>query len=149
MQTLPPAGVLVIDEIPLIAVGLQAVLRTMYPLIQVEHLDSVFTALSSKAFEGRLFEVVILGSGEESSSADLLSAVSALKERFPASRIMVYTDQYDPAVIAKIQERTPDACVHKFEPAEEIRRAYFQLIAGGTYLSPIFDTLYHSYRLNL
>jgi DNA-binding NarL/FixJ family response regulator len=141
--------ILVIDEIPLISIGLQEVLRSIHPAIRVEHLDSAFTALSSPDYKSGDFHLVILGSDEERSSTSLLLQAIELKERFSSSLIMVYTDQYNPELIAQTVKGTVDACVHKHESPEEIRKAYIRLSAGEIYLSAIFDTLYHDFRLKL
>ena len=148
MQTPSLDSILVIDEIPLISVGLQAVFRSIHPTIRVEYTDNVFRALSSREYENRSYHLVILGSDAECSSDSLLLHATELKERFAGSRVMVYTDQYDPELIAKTIEASIDACVHKHEPSEEIRKAYTRLSAGETYISSIFETLYYSYRLN-
>ena len=139
-------NILVIDEIPLISVGLQEVFRTIHSAIRVEYTDNVFSALSSREYENKSVHLVILGSDEEKSSGSLLFHAAELKQRFAGSRIMVYTDQYDPELIAKTAEGIIDACIHKHEPAEEIRKAYNRLATGETYISSIFDTLYYSYR---
>lgn len=141
-------NILVVDEIPLISVGLQEVFRSIHPAIRVEYTDSVFRALSSREYENRGFHLVILGSDEERSSNDLLLHATGLKQRFTGSRVVVYTDQYAPELIAKTAEGIIDACIHKHESAEEIRKAYTHLSAGETYISSIFDTLYYSYGLN-
>lgn len=141
-------SILVIDEIPLISVGLQEVFRSIHPTIRVEYTDNIFKALSSREYENRGFHLVILGSDEERSCDSLLLHATELKQRFAGSRVMVYTDQYDPALIAKTAAGIIDACIHKHESAEEIRKAYTRLSAGETYISSIFDTLYYSYRFN-
>ncbi len=148
MQTPYIISILVIDEIPLISVGLQEVFRSIHPAIRVEYTDSVFRALSSREYENKSFNLVILGSDEENSSGNLLLHATGLKQRFAGSRVMVYTDQYDPDLIAKTAEGIIDACIHKHEPAEEIKKAYNHLSAGETYISSIFDTLYYSYRFH-
>lgn len=140
-------SVFVIDEIPLISVGLQEVFRTIDPTIHVEYTDNVFRALSAREYEDKSFQLIILGSDEERSCDSLLLHATELKQRFAGSRVMVYTDQYDPELIARTAEGVIDACIHKHEPAEEIRIAYSRLAAGGSYISSIFDTLYYSYRL--
>ena len=141
-------SVFVIDEIPLISIGLQEVFRTIDPTIQVEYTDNVFRALSAREYEDKSFSLIILGSDEERSCDSLLFHATELKRRFAGIRVMVYTDQYDPELIARTTDGLIDACIHKHEPAEEIRIAYAHLAAGGSYISSIFDTLYYSYRLN-
>src|SRR5882762_10361789 len=106
-------NILVIDEIPLISVGLQEVFRTIHSAIRVEYTDNVFRALSSREYENKSIHLVILGSDEEKSSDSLLFHATELKQRFAGSRIMVYTDQYDPELIAKTAEGIIDACIHK------------------------------------
>lgn len=149
MQAPYVTNVLVIDEIPLIAVGMQQVFRTIHPNIIVEYSDNVFRALSAREYANRDFQLIILGSDHEESSGSLLELATELKQRFPGSRIMIYTDRYDPALIAKTTQGVIHTCiVHKHEPVEEIVKAYTHLTAGETYVSSIFDTLYYTYRLN-
>ncbi|MBS1663304.1 MAG: response regulator transcription factor [Bacteroidetes bacterium] len=140
--------ILVIDEIPLLSVGLYEVFRSIHSGIQLDYSDNIFRALSSRQYEDRDFDLVILGSDGEHSSSTLLPHAASLKQRFPGSRVMIYTDLYDPEVITQTTMGTVDACVHKHEPAEEIRKAYVILSSGKTYVSAIFDTLYYSYRLD-
>lgn len=152
-QTYPMAfsfddPVLVLDDMPLIAVGLQEVLRTLHPSITVEHAVSVFRVLSATAYQGRSFSAIVLGSAEDRSPGGLLLPAAELKERFPNSRIVIFTDQYDPAVIAKLGQGGIDACLHKHEGADEIRNAWLRLTGGETYLSPLLHALYNDYRLH-
>jgi hypothetical protein len=167
-----PEYILVIDESPLIAVGMQEVLRSINPAARIEYTSSVFTALSAKEFDDRAFVLIILGAGLSDSSEHLLRSATELKQRFIDCRILVYTDQYDPILIRKImdgdnkeekfdkegkinkegkldKEGKIDACVHKFEPLDEIRNAFLRLPAGEVYVSPILHTLYYTYRLNI
>lgn len=150
-----PDHILVIDEMPLIAVGLREIFRSINPEAGVEYTSSVFTALSAKEYDDRSFGLVILGPAP-SESPEIVQSASELKQRFDGCRVLVYTDQYDPILIRKIKDddknnrdRIIDACVHKFEPIEEIRNAYLHLSAGETYVSPILHTLYYAYRLNV
>lgn len=140
-------SVLIIDEMPLIAAGLRETLRAIHPSVRMEHADNVLTVLSAPAFEGKHFDVVILGSGEDQSDGSFLLPAAELKERFPGARIMIYTDQYDPVLIGKIGEGTIDACIHKHEGADEIRTAWLRLQEGECYLSPMLHSLYVLYRL--
>lgn len=148
MQAPYVTNVLVIDEIPLIAVGLQQVLRSIQPDIRVEYTDNIFRALSAREYAHRDFQLIILGTDQEQTSGNILEHVSELKQRFFGSRIMIYTDKYDPELIAKTSQGIIHACIHKHEPVEEIVKAYTHLTAGETYVSAIFDTLYYTYRLN-
>jgi hypothetical protein len=153
-----PDPILVIDEMPLIAVGLREIFRSVNPETRVEYTSSVFTALSAKEYDDRSFGLVILGAGPSESPEDLSRSASELKQRFDGCRVLVYTDQYDPTLIRKIKDENEnknnregiiDACVHKFEPIEEIRNAYLHILAGETYVSAILHTLYYAYRLNI
>ncbi|HEY6899231.1 MAG TPA: hypothetical protein VI233_01250 [Puia sp.] len=140
--------ILVIDEIPLISVGLQEIFRLTQPDIQLGYTDNIFRALSSREYGDRSFDLIILGSDREHPSDSLLTHAASLKQRFSGSRVMIFTDQYDPEIIAQTTGHTVDACVHKHESPEEIRKAYATLSAGKSYVSPIFETLYYSYRLD-
>ena len=146
MSIQPPTHILVIDEIPLIAVGLQECFRSIDPAIRVEHIESVFTALSAKSFENVAWQLIILGSTEENTPGSLLLPASELKGRFPGSHIMIYTGNYDPHIIEKMKETGIDAYVHKAEPVDEIRKAYQYIMAGEPYISGIFHTLFFDYR---
>jgi len=140
--------VLVLDDMPLIATGLQQVLRTLHPSITVEYAESVFRVLSAPAYRDRSFSVIVLGSAQDSSPGGLLLPAAELKEKFPASRIVIYTDRYDPAVIAQTGQGKIDACLHKYEGADEIRSAWLRLASGEPYLSPMLNALYNDYLLN-
>ena len=141
-------AVLLIDEMPLMAAGLQEVLQVIHPSVKVEHADNVFHVLSSPAYENRSFGLIILGSVDDHTPGSLLLPAAELKERFPGSQIMIFTDRYDPALIDTLGQGTIAACVHKHETTQEIHKAWAQLQAGGTYLSPILYSLYSIYRLN-
>ncbi len=141
-------AVLLIDEMPLIAAGLQEVLRVIHPTVKVEYADNVFSVLSSPAYEKRSYGLIILGSGDDDSPGCLLLPAAELKERFPGTQIMIFTNRYDPALIDTIGQGTIAACVHKHEMTEEIHKAWAQLKAGGLYLSPMLYSLYSIYRLN-
>jgi DNA-binding NarL/FixJ family response regulator len=140
--------VLVLDDMPLIAHGLQEVLRTLHPSIVVEYAESVFHVLSAPAWQGRSFSVIVLGSAEDRSPGGLLLPAADLKAKFPDSRIVIFTDRYDPAVIAKTGQGTIDACLHKYEGPVEVRSAWIRLAAGEPYLSPLMQSLYNDYRLD-
>ena len=138
MSISTPTHILVIDEIPLIAVGLQEVFRSIHPDFRVESTGSAFTALSAKTFEGIAWDLIILGSTEESTPGSLLLPAAELKEKFPGARVMIYTDRFDSTVITKVESGEIDACVHKHEGADELVKAWRRLSAGKTYLSPKF-----------
>lgn len=148
MRTSYPKNILVIDEIPLLSVGLQQVFRSLNPSICVEYTSSLFTALSSRAYNDKNFDLVVLGSGENGYSYELALSVSELKKRFDNTRIMIYTDKYDPDLIGNLSLWSIDACVHKHESFGEIVNAYLRLSAGEIYISEIFHTLYHTYQLD-
>ncbi len=140
--------VLLVDEMPLIAAGLQEILRPIYPSVQVEYAVSIFTVLSSAAYQDKSFDLVVLGSGEDHSPGSFLLAAAEIKQRFPECQIMIYTDRYEPVLIDKLGHGIIGACVHKHEATGELHRACARLIAGESYLSPMLDLLYTVYRLN-
>jgi len=140
-------SVLVIDEMPLIVVGLRETLRTIQPSIQIDYADHVLTVLSSPIYDKQSFDLIILGSGEDNSTGGFLLPAAELKEKFPGARIMIYTNDYDPLLIARIGDGI-DACVHKHEGVDEIRTAWLRLLEGECYCSPMLHSLYVLYRLN-
>src|ERR1700738_2369872 len=91
-----PDHILVIDEMPLIAVGLREIFRSIKPEARVEYTSSVFNALSAKEYDDRSFRRVTLGARPSESPEDLSRSASELKQRFEGCRVLVYTDQYDP-----------------------------------------------------
>jgi DNA-binding NarL/FixJ family response regulator len=133
-----PTHILVIDEIPLISVGLREAFRSVHPDIRVEYTGNVFHALSAKPFGKVNWYLIVLGSGEDAPPASLLLPAAELKEKFPASLIMIYSDRFDPAFIPKLESRAINALVHKHEGADEIVRAWRHLTAGTAYWSPKF-----------
>jgi DNA-binding NarL/FixJ family response regulator len=145
MSIVTPTRILVIDEIPPIAVGLQEVFRSVNPSVQVEYCDNVFTALSASSYADATFDLVIIGSFQEPYSMSLEQTVSELKERFGQPRLMIYTSDYDPFVIEKMIGAGIDAYVHKHESVDELRKAYGCLSAGERFISGIFHTLYYDY----
>lgn len=145
---LPIETVLIIDEMPMIAAGFRETLRSLHPAVKVEHVDNVFTALAAPAYGNKSYDLVVLGSGEEQSPGSMLLPAAELKQRFPGSRILVYTDRYDPRLIDQLGHGPIDACIHKHEDLQEIHNAWRRLGQGETFLSPMLHTLYTLYRLN-
>jgi DNA-binding NarL/FixJ family response regulator len=138
--------ILVIDETPLIAAGVQEVLRSVQPEIQVAFACNIFTVLSSKLYVGKTFGLIVLGTVEGHSPGNTLRDIEGLKAQFPGARIMLYTDQYEPGLIDKVVEGMYDAYVHKHESVDEVRNGLIRIFSGAAYLSPMLDTLYHSWR---
>jgi DNA-binding NarL/FixJ family response regulator len=149
MQSNPMNSILVIDEVPTIALGLQEVFRPLNKSVNVGSIENVFTALSSKSYEGKKFDLIILGETVEDPTINFQQAIAELKSRFGNSRIMIYTRNYDHAIIEKMEESGIDAYIHKYEPIREIRKAYSCLAAGEGYISGIFHTLYYEYCLRI
>jgi DNA-binding NarL/FixJ family response regulator len=145
----PPDRILVIDELPLIPVAFQELLRALNPSATVEYSENIFTALSAKAYADTSFDLVITDSFQDHFSKNLEQAVSELKKRFGNPLIMIYTSAYDPVIIEKMTPAGIDAYVHKYESIEEIRKTYTELSKGATYISGIFHTLYYEYGRRL
>lgn len=140
-------NILVLDEMPAIALGLQGIFRAFHESIHIEHVENIFTALSSKSYEGKKFELAVIGEQLGSPSDDLLRRIAELQHRFGPMKIMVYSPNYDHTLLEKIETAGIDAYVHKYESIEEIRKAFTCLLAGETYISPIYQTLYYEYGL--
>jgi DNA-binding NarL/FixJ family response regulator len=133
--------ILVIDDLPLIPLAFQEVFRKINPSVQVSYSENIYTTLSAKALDNTVFDLVIIGSLQESYTTNLQLAVSDLRQRFGQPLIMIYTSVYDPVIAQKMTETGIDAYVHKYEPVHEIRRVYEQLSKGETPISAIFLTL--------
>lgn len=157
MNSKPMNDIMVIDEVPAIALGLQESFRSLNYGVSTTHVENIYTALSSKSYEGKKFDLIIIGDQPEkyeedplkTSLDDLLKTVAACKSRFGNSRIMIYSFNYDHAIIEKMEETGIDAYVHKFESIDEIRKAYSCLLFGQRYISGIFHTLYYEYCLRM
>jgi DNA-binding NarL/FixJ family response regulator len=137
--------ILVIDDLPLIPIAFQDVFRSVNPDARVDYSENVFKALSAKASANTTFDLVITDSLQENSSTSLQQAVTELKKRFGQPLIMIYSGYYDPQIIEKMPVIGIDGYVHKYEPIEEILKAYLQLARGETVLSSMFYTLYYQY----
>ena len=145
MKTSHPDHILVINEMPLISVGLQEVFRIVNPSATVLYSENVFTALSAKEFANKAFDLVIMGSLQDHFSDNLQMAVTELKKKFGHPLIMIYSSAYDPVIIEKMAATGIDAYVHKYESIEEIKKAYQHLSRGESYVSEIFHILYYEY----
>jgi DNA-binding NarL/FixJ family response regulator len=143
----PLDKILVIDDLPLIPLAFQEVFRSINASAVVEYSENVFSALSAKALANTTFDLIITASFQDRYSASLQQAVTELRNRFGQPRIMIYSSSYDPQIIEKMPEVGIDAYVHKFEPIEEIRKAYQRLSRGEPFISAIFHALYYDYRL--
>src|SRR3981081_2450160 len=104
MESNPLNNILVIDVVPTIALGLQEVLRPLNNSATIAHVENIFAALSSKQYEGIKFELIIIGDQAESPLENLPRVVAECKNRFGNSRIMIYTPNYDHALIERMTE---------------------------------------------
>ena len=138
--------ILIIDEMPLIARGIQDVLRSEEPAVKVEYAGNVFHVLSAKAYDGRSFDLIILGDGEDHTPGSLLLPAAELTARFPGSRIMILSSTYESLIIEKMSTTGIGAYVHKHEDIDAIKQAWHHLLAGETYVSPLLESLYSIYR---
>lgn len=149
MKVSYPHHILVIDEVPLIAIGMQEIFRWLNPSVTVEYSPGIFSALSAKVYEKRSFDLIVLGLQASCYPEDIPQSVADLRTRFGNTRIMLFTDRYDAHLIEKIKEWGIDACVHKYETPEEVRNAWWRLCSGEAYVSTILHTLYYEYHLDL
>ena len=133
--------ILVIDDLPLIPLAFQEVFRKINPSAVVSYSANIYTALSAKAWDNTVFDLVIIGTLQESYTTNLRLAVSDLRKRFGQPLIMIYSSVYDPAIVQNMPAAGIDAYVHKYEPVHEIRRVYEQLSKGESCVSGIFLTL--------
>jgi DNA-binding NarL/FixJ family response regulator len=145
----PLDKILVIDDLPLIQLAFQEVFRSINASAVVEYSENIFSALSAKTFANTSFDLIITGSFQDRWSTSLHQAVTELRNRFGQPRIMIYSSSYDPQIIEKMPEAGIDAYVHKFEPIEEIRKAYQRLSDGEPFISAIFHSLYYDYGLGI
>jgi DNA-binding NarL/FixJ family response regulator len=148
-NTPPLDRILVIDDLPLIPLAFQEVFRSINVSAVVEYSENVFSALSARILADATFDLIITGSFQDHFSPSLQQAVAELRNRFGQPRIMIYSSSYDPQIIEKMPEVGIDAYVHKFEPIEEIRKAYQHLSRGESFVSAIFHALFYDYGLGI
>jgi DNA-binding NarL/FixJ family response regulator len=148
-NTPPLDRILVIDDLPLIPLAFQEVFRSINVSAVVEYSENVFSALSARILADATFDLIITGSFQDHFSTSLQQAVAELRNRFGQPRIMIYSSSYDPQIIEKMPEVGIDAYVHKFEPIEEIRKAYQHLSRGESFVSAIFHALFYDYGLGI
>jgi len=141
----PLDKILVIDDLPLIPLAFREVFRAINSAAVVEYSENIFSALSARIYAQTTFDLIITGSLQDSYSEHLQQAVTELRKKFGAPKIMLYSSTYDPVIIEKMPEAGIDAYVHKYEPIEEIHKAYKHLSCGESYVSEIFHTLYYEY----
>ena len=146
MELSPLNNILVIDEFPLIAIGLQEVFRRQDPSVSVVHTENIFTALSSPRLAEEHFSLIVLDPKVESSWDNLRQSIYELKERFAKSKVMIYSKIYDHLLIEKMDESGIDAYVHKYEDIRELVQAFSRLRGGERYISGILYTLYYEYH---
>jgi DNA-binding NarL/FixJ family response regulator len=146
-KALPLERILVIDDLPLIPLAFREIFRSINPAAQVEYSESIYNALSASVYEAVQWHLIILGSNEEAPPGSLLLPVAELKDRFPSSRLMIFSSVYDPQIVDKVHEAAIGAYVHRQEPVDEILLAGQHLSAGQPYLSGMFRTLYYDYGL--
>ncbi|HEV9036042.1 MAG TPA: hypothetical protein VGQ51_05460 [Puia sp.] len=137
--------ILVIDDLPLIAIAFKEVFRSVNPSALVGYCGNIYTALSAKTYASATYDLVILGSEQEHWSTSLEQGMWELKDRFGVPRIMLYSAVYDAEIVGRMQAAGIDAYVHRHESVEEIREAYRQLSAGTPFISGIFRALYYDY----
>lgn len=148
MESFPLNNILVIDEFPLIAIGLQEVFRHLDPSVSVVHTENIFTALSSPALKEKQFGLIVVDPKTEISRDNLRQSIYELKERFNKTKLMIYSKIYDHELIEKMDTSGIDAYVHKYEDIKELRNAFSRLSQGERYISGILYTLYYEYHWN-
>ena len=140
-------NILFIDKIPLLAYAFQELVRGINSAARVRYEESYFSVLSRPSEKEFDCGLIVIGSDLDDSTVHLQVPVHELRSKFPEARMMVYSNVYDPAVIEMVENSTIDACLHTFEPVEEIRSAYEHILRGETFISSMLRTLYYEYKL--
>lgn len=140
--------ILVIDEAPVMAMGLHAVLSRDNASLVMEYRDNLLSALAPGRLENTRFDLVILGALPDETPEMLLELLADIKRKFDSPPIMIYDMNYHPHLPEQMASLGIDAYVHKFESTEVIWQAVNNMAAKKSYLSPLINTLYHDYKLN-
>jgi DNA-binding NarL/FixJ family response regulator len=146
-STLPLNRILVIDEVPVIAPGLHQTFSLLNPAVTTTYCDDLFRALSAAMYKNMAFDLVVLGTLPDSIVENLPGLLADLKAQFNRPKVMLYVAAYDHTIIENRQTWGIDACVHRFEPIQEIQNAYTRLAQHESYLSDILHTLFNDYQL--
>jgi DNA-binding NarL/FixJ family response regulator len=140
-------NILFIDKVPLLAYAFQELARGVDTAAHVRYEESYFAVLSRPVAKEFGYGLIVIGGDLDDSSVHLRVPIYELRNKFPVTRMMVYSAVYDPAVIEMVENGAIDACVHTFEPVEEVRSAYEHLHRGESFISPMLRTLYYEYQL--
>ncbi|MFT6451635.1 MAG: two-component system NarL family response regulator [Halocynthiibacter sp.] len=125
-----PIRVLIVDDHPMVAEGIRAILETWDDISVVGTLGSGAEAVAAAA---RLLPDVILldlnmpGIGG-------LSAAEMILEQTPKTRIVILSMHDSPEYISAALAHGARGYILKDVPTEEIRTALFTVMAGGQYL---------------
>lgn len=140
-------NILFIDRIPVLAYAFQEIIRGINPAANVRYEECYFSLLSRPSENDSSYGLIIVSSDLDNSSVHLQVPINELRNKFPEARMLVYSVAYNPEVIQMVEDSTIDACIHIFEPVEEIRFAYEHLLRGESYISSMLRTLYFEYNL--
>ncbi len=140
--------VLVIDEMPVICLGLQEAFRAINKEVTVESAENLFTVISSPTYDHKAYDLIIAAPPNDGYADDILQPVADLRKKFPEPKILLFAESYNPTIIEKMKPLAIDAYVHKYEGIKEIREAYEKLSENESYISGIFHTIYFKYGLN-
>jgi DNA-binding NarL/FixJ family response regulator len=137
--------VLVIDDVPVIAFGLLETFTALNKNVAIDYESSVFCALSSAAYTGKTFDLLVIGILPGHDTESMWKVLVALKKRFGNPKLMLYASHYNHMVIEKMEQLGIDAYVHRYECMEEIQRAYIRIAANERYISELFYNLFNDY----
>lgn len=139
--------VLVIDDVPVIAFGLLETFTALNKHVSVDYESSIFTALTSAAWAGNTYDLLVVGILPGNDSESTWKVLAALTKRFGHPKVMLYASHYNHTVIEKMEPLGIDAYVHRYECMEEIQKAYIRISANERYISELFYTLFNDYCL--
>jgi two-component system NarL family response regulator len=122
--------VLVVDDHPMVAEGIQAILETYDDIEVVGTLSSGQSAIDS--IEARAPDVVLLDLNMPGISG--LSATELILERWPEIRVLILSMHDSPEYISTALSHGARGYVLKDVPTEEIKLAIDRVVAGETYL---------------
>jgi hypothetical protein len=140
-------NILFVDKIPLLAFAFQEIICGVSRSASVRYEESYFSVLSRPTDDESDYGLIIISSDVDDSSIHLQVPVGELRQKFPGARIMVYSVAYDSAIIEMAENGTIDACIHLFDPVQEVKSAYEALLRGEGYISAMLCTLYYDYKL--
>lgn len=139
---LNPYKIFIVDDHPVVAAGIQAVVSALLNVRceKVHDLQDMDTLILSEEYNLYIIDLELPGN-------DGHAFINYIKEHCPHSRILVYTMHEEPWTIARLSGQGIDGAVSKNEDIEELTNAVNCIKEGKKYFSAAFEALKHPHGM--